>query len=168
MIQAPDTPKKSKKVTWIDGASSSKTNGTGLRDPTQAMPSATCLNPLRELRAKWKAMLRKRKNPKNIIKKMPKKKRKTFTIGSDDSSLSEYETNSDTEVTDFNPSSDGWSSDDDVSLSQDPQWDDFMAKLLINHRTPNKATSTQRSSCKAKAKTPRNSPSPAEDTSTSD
>lgn len=139
LTQRPDTPKKSKKVTWIDGDSSHKANGTTLQDPSKVMPSVTSLT-VQELRQKWKKFAKKEKNVKNKVKKHPKKKRKTFQITSD-SSESEYWTDT-SQNTDFNESSDGWDSESEPDLSPDPKWDDFLSKLLSKHKTPKK-TSTQ-------------------------
>lgn len=86
---------------------------------------------------KWR---KQKENVKNTIKTMPKKKRKTFTLTSD-SSESEYETDNSPNK-DYTDTSDGWSDESDIELSEDPQWDDFMAKLLSSHKTPRK-TSTQ-------------------------
>lgn len=116
-------------------------SGSGLRDPSQAMHSPPCMDLVRELRWKWAKRERKRKNVKNRVKKLPPKKRKTFTIGSDDTSESEYSTSS-SQNTNFNPSSDNWSSSEDENCTPDVQWDEFLAKLLQGHKTPAK-TSTQ-------------------------
>lgn len=140
VIQPPDTPKKPKTVTWIDGGFTQMPNGNGLQDPTQVTASATSMNRLRELRYKFEKWRRKKENVKNTIKKHPKKKRRTFQINSD-SSESEYLTDH-SQNTNFNESSDGWDDSSEEELTPDPQWDTFMAKLLQNHKTPKK-TSTQ-------------------------
>lgn len=161
MIQPPDSPKKTKQVTWIDGASTSKVNGTGLRDPCLATNSPPSML-LEELRTKWLKRKRKQRNVKNQVKNMPKKRRKSFQlVSSDDSSESEYSTSS-SQDTNFNPSSDGWDSSEEEKCTPDAKWDEFLAKLLQNHATPGK-TSTQKVGSQRRPDVPRNSPSQASD-----
>lgn len=117
-------------------------SGSGLRDPSQAMHSPPCMDLVRELRWKWAKKQKRKRNVKNRVKNLPPKKRKTFTIGSSDSSESEYSTSS-SQNTNFNPSSDNWDSSEEEICTPDTQWDEFLAKLLQKHTTPAK-TSTQK------------------------
>lgn len=124
----------------------SQKNGHGsqnyIRDPTA---SPTSSERLQALRAKWKKHMKRKEKLKNTIKKEKKKKRKTFQINSD-SSQSEYSTDKDQDFTDWDSSSDNWSSDE-YEATPDPKWDAFMTKLLAGHHSPKKKP-TMQEACK--------------------
>lgn len=135
-IQEPDKPTKCKQVTWIDGDLLKEKNGTTLQNPEKATASAPFMDRLTELKWKFNKWLKKKENVKNKIRTLPKKRRKTFKLDSDDSQ-SEYSTAS-SQNTDYNESSDDWDTESDVELSEDPNWDNFMARLVAGHTTPTK------------------------------